>query len=369
MLRDVSIDIKALLQSCSYRIALSFVVLLMSVTVDAQIVIKGDVYGGGNKGEMGTSGSSDASTTVTINGTAVNNVYGGGLSGIVYGTTNVNISEENNQQESTSAINVYGGGRLAAVEGSTYVKMYDGLVKANIFGGGYGEGAYSLNTNVQMNGGTVTKSLFGGGEIASVGYAKVLVDGKIRTLDSTEEQIRLRKVGSTSVEMNGGLLSENLFGGGRGYSYDSDSAMIFGTGLHSDGFVFGSIKVRVNGGNIGTEDAVLAGKANVFGGGDMGYLFTLDGTRASDGYWYKDGVLTHDIDVLVKPTTTPVKIGGAVYAGANVTMGSENLSADMKTVFGNVSATLVDVDGKLTVGADGIGGLYGDRMLISTSVQ
>ena len=363
MLRDVSIDIKALLQSCSYRIALSFVVLLMSVTVDAQIVIKGDVYGGGNKGEMGTSGSSDASTTVTINGTAVNNVYGGGLSGIVYGTTNVNISEENNQQESTSAINVYGGGRLAAVEGSTYVKMYDGLVKANIFGGGYGEGAYSLNTNVQMNGGTVTKSLFGGGEIASVGYAKVLVDGKIRTLDSTEEQIRLRKVGSTSVEMNGGLISENLFGGGRGYSYDSDSAMIFGTGLHSDGFVFGSIKVRVNGGNIGTEDAVLAGKANVFGGGDMGYLFTLDGTRAADGYWYKDGVLTHDIDVLVKPTTAPVKIGGAVYAGANVTMGSENLSADMKTVFGNVSATLVDVDGKLTVGADGIGGLYGDGNL------
>lgn len=347
------------------RLSLWIIALFIPVILQAQIVIKGNVYGGGNQGVMGVQDSQEsASANVTINGAQVNNVYGGGLNGVVYGTTTVNISTLENPQSGTEVMNVYGGGRFAAVEGTANVKMFQGLVKANIFGGGFGEGAYTLSSKVYMNGGTVTKSLYGGGEIASVGSAKVLVDGKIRSLDNTEEQVRLRKIGSTYVEMNGGLITENLFGGGRGYSYDADSALIFGTTLHSDGFVFGSIKIRVNGGNIGTEDAVLAGKANLFGGGDMGYLFSLEGVQNSDGYWYKDGALTHDIDVLIKPDNAPIQIRGAVYAGANVTMGSDQVSADMKTVYGNVSATIIDnTEQQLIIGADGTGGLYGDGNL------
>lgn len=364
MLTGIGRITKMVLQGGYSRLSFLLIALFMPIMLQAQIVIKGSVYGGGNQGAMGASDSEQtASTTVTVNGTQVNNIYGGGLNGVVYGTTNVNISTEENSAENTEVNTVYGGGRFAAVEGTTNVKMFQGLVKENIFGGGYGEGAYTLNTNVFMNGGTVAKSVFGGGEIASVGLAKVLVDGKIRSLDNTEEQVRLRKVGSTNVEMNGGLITENLFGGGRGYSYDADGALILGANLHSDGFVFGSIKIRVNGGNIGTEDAVLAGKANLFGGGDMGYLFSLNGIQGTDGYWYKDGVLTHDIDVLVSPTVAPVHIRGGVYAGANVTMGSDQLSADMKTVFGNVSATIIDKENKLTIGADGVGGLYGDGNL------
>ncbi len=357
--------IKRILSVCRmdgfYKLFLVLLSLFVSVNVSA-IIIKGNVYGGGNQGAMGVADESQASTTVTINGASVNNVYGGGLSGVVYGTTNVNISTEDSPQNTTQVLNVYGGGLLGAAN-TTYVRMYEGLVKENIFGGGYGEGAYTLNTNVIMNGGTVAKSLYGGGEIASVGLAKVLVDGKVRLLDSSEEQVRLRKVGSTNVIMNGGLVTENLFGGGRGYSYDADGAIVTGVNLNSDGFVFGTVKVRMSGGTIGTEDAVLAGKANLFGGGDMGYLFTLDGVQSQDGYWYKDGLFTHDIDVLVKPDNKPVHIRGAVYAGANVTMGSDQMSADMKTVFGNVQATIVDIDNNLTLGANGVGGLYGDGNL------
>ena len=46
----------------------------------------------------------------------------------------------------------------------------------NLYGGGFGDKAWAVNTNVEMYGGTIRHSLYGGGEIASVGFATMKID-------------------------------------------------------------------------------------------------------------------------------------------------------------------------------------------------
>ena len=95
--------------------------------------------------------------------------------------------------------NVYGGSEYGVVRNLTTVKVQNGTIRGHVFGGGYGSdeqdkttitaggyssvspdlyytftpmiwtGCVSGNTNVNMSGGTVKKNVYGGGEYASVG--------------------------------------------------------------------------------------------------------------------------------------------------------------------------------------------------------
>jgi len=102
--------------------------------------ILNSVYGGGNYGIVGTSGSTTATTNIEI--------LGGTIDGNVYGGANQN--------------NIYG---------STTIDVKDGQVKGAIYGGSNTKGTISTTTTINVTGGTLGDStvtplkavLFGGG--------------------------------------------------------------------------------------------------------------------------------------------------------------------------------------------------------------
>ncbi len=406
-----------------------------------------DIYGGGYSGnvyyqtaaDLGTGGATPANqdgnvyTFVDVQGGSVRNVYGGGFNG--------NVGNDANEAETRVSIgsdaatvtyaagdpairnSVYGGGYKGAVIGTAYSKMFNGHVgyaydgtkyeenlnyegstdnllkeNGNFFGGGFGEGATVDHSDVAFYGGILRNSLYGGGEIAAIGRGSVNGDKVTATIT---------QAGSTSVQMYGGLVVGDVFGGGRGYAIDAYGNTKTGEIGYSDGYTFGTTYVGIHRGTIGTASSVADGQGNVFGGGNIGYVYTATGTKSDeDGYYYNTSdLLTEDIKVVISPecvvTDGPITIGGvtyqngdyvptealdllasnasewakmdnlgitignAIFAGGNVSAGSDRVYANAKTVFGNATASVTDVFNKdyITIGDDGIGGLYGDGNL------
>ena len=201
-------------------------------------------------------------------------VYGGGRQGAIL---------ENKEQKDADGNRVLDANGDPVIEiaggtdaGKTFVTIYEGVIgseevledgNGNVFGGGFGPAANVMHTSVKMYGGTVWNSLHGGGEIAAVGrgFMDPPID-KIPILNHVEKQ------GTTTVMLYGGHVMRNVFGGGRGYSYASDDGSYSQSRLYTDGYVFGSTKVRIYGGTVGTQEGVADGYGNVFGGGDVGFL-------------------------------------------------------------------------------------------------
>ena len=215
--------------------------------------IKGNVYGGGELGCVGTfTVSQDMRTftwqdtngannttgnekntgicNVTVDGSSAvinGHVYGAGKGkddtfwcekGIAY-STNVNI------KNGTVNHNVYGGGEVGRVENDTQVKIGNGIgtaggtitptIMGSVFGGGAGEETHGYsalvrgNTTVSVEGNAkVEQSVYGGGQIASVGrYA----------LDSQKMPSILQGGGYCYVTVLGhATIGEDVFGAGKG---------------------------------------------------------------------------------------------------------------------------------------------------------
>lgn len=348
--------------------------------------------------------------------TVLRSVYGGGYKGAVYATARVKM------------YGGYVGYTYDATDGYTKLldlnTSGDKLLKqsGNIYGGGYGEGASTDHSEVTIYGGTVRNSVYGGGEIASVGRADYTTNDPQHLATKSNRNLipYMTLGGSTKVYMYGGLVEGNVFGGGRGYAIDPYGNTQTGDVGYSDGFTFGTTEVNIYRGTIGTETSVADGDGNVFGGGNIGYCYSFDGNPSSSygqehtsttGYYYKNGVtpltMTEDCKVVVSPYARILKegatltyngktynrydyvptdalnsvtdwtifgdnmdeqgvtIGNAIFAGGNVSSGSDKVYANAKTVFGNATASLVDCKNKdlVSVGKDNVGGLYGDGNL------
>ncbi len=456
-----------------------------------------------------------ASTNVYLGGGSVRNVYGGGLGNTadVTGSTNVTMGVRDTGKnlyttahderdyvtlyagDAVVERSLYGGGQQGAVFGTANVTINQGHIgykyyapdaetfaaasddeksnmlasayvenlhldnieqdelliqNGNVFGAGYGEGATVDMTIVNMYGGTIRNSLYGGGEIAAVGRGTMLQTGSKPKVQSIEV------AGRTHIYMYNGLVQSDVFGGGRGYSYDLTGNEVIGKEVYTDGYVFGSTDVNIRGGVIGTDATLKDGHGNVFGGGNIGYCFTdavKDGVRGDgngEGRYYTNvytcdkcgeeihshsipticphcersssetdenfkttftagatHVLSEDTRVIVSPwaqamaditidgttyhrndyiptselnkladknsdkdrwenvSQDGVIIRNAVFAGGNVSAGSDKVYANAVTVFGNATATINDIFFRdlITLGTDNIGGLYGDGNL------
>ena len=443
--------------------------------------------------EPATNTTFTAQTNAYIEGGTVRNVYGGGWRGSVGkhagelsaptdgdipGETNVVIGIREDQDEEnlpeggmtfykglpTVQRNAYGGGEGGSIYGTAHLTLNNGYIGyyydpedgadpfkekisdetwsdeshpkgtpndrledcGNVFGAGYDDLSTCDSTHVKMYGGLVRNSLHGGGEIATVGRgATKQKTGVVRELD------RIYKAGGTHVEIYNGHVRRNVFGGGKGYNVLRYGV---GNGLYTDGYVFGQTEVYIHGGEIGTDEGLAKGYGNVFGGGDIGYVYSRGyedsasrqkGT-GSPGHWYyyDEGTLTEDCKVVVSPylqvrkgqsvtyegktygaysyvptaylntlpkkgsdgawpaewsvfytgdrradgTVNPddpvergVQIHNAVFAGGNVSSNSDQTYANATTVFGNTTAVLNDVYHRdfITVGTEHTGGLYG----------
>ena len=424
--------------------------------------VKGDIYGGGDAGAMPlmaktTNGFIEGqkqviATYCEIKGGEVRNVFGGGFKGNTQGNTNVAIGILNNDSFSngnpTIQRSAYGGGEMAKVTGTSTVKMYNGYIgykydkalqkyeplvdlrkegdellkeNGNLYGAGYGEGAIVMNTCVRLYDGTVRNGLYGGGEIAAVGVGHTKLENEKYVLDTNKDFV----AGKTNVYMYGGKVEGDVFGGGRGFSYDLTGNEVTGKLYYTDGYVFGATNVEIYRGVIGTDESVKNGHGNVFGGGNIGYVYSAgtkyaggDGSgriighyyyatddptttdedetaeRTEDcrvhitarclvtaeagdtinGHFYAKGeyVTTEDLNTLAYSATEwnsldteGLTIRNAVFAGGNVSSGSDKIYANAVTVYGNATAAVIDVFAKdfVRLGGEHVGGLYGDGNL------
>ena len=328
-----------------------------------------NVYGGGWEGSVGQhdgdittsfANDIDGETHVVIgklNGTSFTdgipaierNAYGGGEGGAVFGTANITLnkgyigyryfSTAPDDAETYPVIADGGGYFQEKIDDDTNANERNTLYRSgSIYGGGYIDNSSVDVSNVKMYGGHVRNSLFGGGEIAAIGRGVIHASGE----DNSVRQLQgIYRAGKTHVTLYGGHVHRNVFGGGRGYDYKDN----FGN-LYSEGYVFGQTEVNIFGGEVGTTKEVALGNGNVFGGGDIGYVYSAyeknggvcaglkDGVRYDDqwegfyymkeggsfvngvytgGNWVMDGeeyVLTEDCKVLVEPHCLVTADGG-----------------------------------------------------------
>jgi len=403
-----------------------------------------NVYGGGWKGSVGKHvGDISADPSTDIEGethvvvgikkerasnyadfgfycglpTIERNVYSGGEGGAVFGTANLTINNgyigyvyhPEWQDDPATEWNEQYEEKLHDETWTDHVGLNRLVGSGNAFGGGYIDNSSVDNTSVKMYGGYVRNSVFGGGEIAAIGRGTVTASGyenSERTLDG------IYKYGKTHIEIYHGHVMRDVYGGGKGYNNLGEIGS-----LYTDGYVFGQTEVFIRGGEIGTTENYEDGYGNVFGGGDIGYVYgigqksTLSTESPGHYYYTTDGsnnaAWTEDCKVVVEPYAqvlspdgvtikgTPynqydyvptdelnklkgkkdeldgskwealddrgIIIHNAVFAGGNIAVGSDKVYANTVTVFGNVTASLRDVYRRdlITIGTEHIGGLYG----------
>ena len=342
-----------------------------------------NVYGGGWKGDVGYHDETTNETTKDIlgethvvigirpdqtkvpvdygfyNGVPAiqRNAYGGGEGGAIYGTANLTLNngyigyihlnadqEQNEQGKIVAATSPTEERYEEKIHDETYWSNNEWAGanrlkdSGNLFGGGYDVLSSVDFSNVKMWNGVVRNSLVGGGEIATIGRGAIDASGpsnSVRTLKA------IYKAGKTNVEMYNGHVLRNVFGGGKGYN-------IFGYGqqgtLYMDGYVFGQTEVQIHGGEIGTDEGLAEGYGNVFGGGDIGYVYSpsinSDKTKqkiatGSPGHiYYYDaaGNLTEDCKVLIAPYLQVKNLAGAAINGHTYAMYDYVETDDLNTL-------------------------------------
>ena len=269
------------------------------------------------------------------------NAYGGGEGGAVFGSTYltinngyvgyVHLNADEIQDEHGKKVTTTEQTKEryeAKINDETYFDENGNWAGANrlkdsgnAFGGGYDVQSSVDFSTITMWGGTVRNSLVGGGEIATIGRGAIEASGPsnvVRTLKG------IYKAGKTNIEMFNGHVLRNVFGGGKGYN-------MFGYGqqgtLYMDGYVFGQTEVHIHGGEIGTDEGLTEGFGNVFGAGDIGYVYSPSinstktkqkiGTGSPGHIYYYDaaGNLSEDCKVVVSPYLQVKREGGCDING------------------------------------------------------
>ena len=235
---------------------------------------------------------------------------------------------------------IYGGAQDGHVRNSTEVKMFKGSVagqtddtagrSGHVFGAGSGIGKYTdpsdsknkinsssgsvtCTTLVELNGGSIAGNIYGGGAMASVGPPKIG--------DKNEQHAPSdghKSISKTQVGVKGGSVGGSVYGASRGPGnafYESQFSSIqtydktkFATDIWSD--------VSIAGGTISN---------NVYGGGEGGIVkesttvSLTGGTITHDAYGGGQGTANIAADILGNTTVELNKYAAQQYeAGNNV---------------------------------------------------
>ena len=326
----------------------------------------GDVYGGANQADIGSS-SQASNIALSITGGKIGRVFGGNnTSGTIYGTIQVNVewATGNDACGVNSLGSVFGGGNQAAYSaptGSTnypVVNIKNGTITNNVFGGGLGSTAV-VTGNPQVTIGDATAAyaaviqgdVYGGGDAASVtGTPMVRVINKSNTsIANVYGGGNAADVSATSVTIDGGTITGDVFGGGHG-----DKASL-GQG-HSDktANVGGSVSVSITGGTI----------HRVFGGSNTNG--NINGTVA---------VNVNKGDTSGEMHIDELYGGGNVAAGnaGNITIGCTGGATEgIGDVYGGANAADVNNGIALTISGGHINRVFGGNNTsgsISGSIQ
>ena len=354
-------------------------------TIGSDGLNNGDVVGGG-RGLVGNPNGFDTikegidgadqvvrmayvkTTNVIINDGAhiKSNVYGGALNGHVYENTLVTIN----------------GGTIGdtILDGSAY-KVHGGW-HSNVYGGGGGTSRYVMangnkhlsitsgrvygNTKVEIKGGKVLNNVYGGGPIASVG-----------TYDLRKNQPPMvTGTGTAEVVITNGTIGYN--GNGNGDVFGSGLGIFCINGEYPDSLSYaGNTTVK-----IGTDGATTGPlvKGSVYGSGENGHVFQntnvymYSGTVCDNLYGAGSGKAyagqhTHNpIGGIVIGNTNIHMNGGLVkhnvYGGGEIaSVGTKNFSGTSTKGMGTanifISGGQVGVESEILQSADDKGNVFG----------
>ena len=289
--------------------------------------VSGNVYGGGkgdpnnhNKGKVTGNpivniGDANNDHTAIIEG----DVYGGGDAGNVAGTPVVTVANKCN----TSIGNVYGGGNAADVS-ATDVRINGGTVTGDVYGGGHGDKA-SLNNPPAVTGHTDkvanvngnTKVVITGATIGRV-FAGSNLNG---TITGTACTLSIDKSASAACDMK----IREVYGGGNmaagnataisigctgalveGASGHAANPTQIGTTLEGIGYVYGG----ANQADIGTS----SNNSNITVNINSGIVGNVFGGNNTDGDIY--GTITVNIEKTSESNTCGWYVGN-VFGGGN----------------------------------------------------
>ena len=305
----------------------------------AEVVVQGNVYGGGNEASVASSSTITdikGNTYVTIQKAATTTTL-----------TTVNTSV---------AGDVYGGGNLANVSGSTTMDVTGGTVTHDVYGGG--ALANTGGSNVTLNGGQVN-DIYGGGlgddnhPAAVNGDVLVTVtSGTVRDVYGCNN-VNGAPTAGVQVDINGAV-GHNVYGGGNQALSTVAPIVNINTGADVTGSVFGGgNQAGVGGGNVNMEDGLV--RTGLYGGCNTSGTVTGDITVALNGGTVGVSGLTTDVvygggqghdtstegNVIVNlgsTTTSGTTVYGNLYGGS--ALGSVNAGTSNTTTVTLTKATL-----------------------------
>lgn len=316
----------------------------------------------------GTTGydSRGGRTTGDDGHTYYGNVFGGGSgkdpyapgkwrweAGIVRGNTVVDITGGH------ILTNVYGGNEMTDVKGKCTVnfggtatlgvprtpeQIIAHPVTCYLFGAGKGDTRTFFNTwtnvkEVELNitGGWIYGSVIGGGE-----DGHVLENVKVNISDGTSEsahiQTKIGTVGTTSLD-------GNVFGGGRGFTGEALTA----------GSIGGNVDVNISGGTM---------MGNVYGGGRLASV-GIEFTAPDDVYY---GQLKDDVDVVLYTGEDAEVIDGTKQVG-EVKTAAESYGHITMNITGGTIGTTTESGTNHPVSGNVYGGSMGRIKLLNEAVN
>lgn len=283
-----------------------------AIVVRENAVVEGSVYGGGKgiaEAQFADCARVAEESNVTVQiagGTVQGNVYGGGQTAKIKGSTAVTISGGTVQGKA------YGGGENGLVEGSTTVNFSSGTIVKDLYGGALGTTGMRLvlgGSTVNMTGGWVQGNLYGGSELSN--------DGP-ETVSSTEGDDLI------FVNLVGGTVSGRVFGGG--FSGIANGS----THLHIGKEAMGECKYYQSDSDKKPDlapSAALIIAGSVYAGGDYGGEGVVDYNKITvtgTSHIYIDGTGYDTGDSAAG--STMMRIDGGVFgSGASCDAGSTRL--------------------------------------------
>lgn len=289
-----------------------------------------NAFNGGRAADLQSSGNSDTSRAIYLQGGHAENIFGGSDSSGTVTASHVYI-------ESGTATNVYGGNNIGGTTNTSYVYVTGGTV-TNAYGGGYQ--ATTSATNVSLTGGTVTNG-FGGGNAANVTNSSITLAGSTTTNiygGSNQEET----VTKSYVAINSGTVI-NVYGGNNAGGNTIDAEVVVNSTVEN---VYGGGNEAITSGNtlVTLNNANVTGSA--FGGGNgtaavtLGNsLITVEGTTNIAGDLFGGGNAaangTSDSPSTTKVYITGGTIGGDVYGAANTSVVNGQTEVKIGTVLVN----------------------------------
>ena len=209
-----------------------------------------NVFGGGNSAEVRTA-------NVTLDGITIDTIHGGSKDSRVTANTNVIL-------KSGTVTNVFGGGLGTSTTNAKVTQQ--GANVENIYGGGYGgtgNGGTTANATVNIDSGKV-ENVYGGSMNKGITQNAIinirgtsLITNKIYGGGYKTDIGKSDNSGSTTINISGGTINKDLFGGAEGAVVHGITNINIGVDAVSDNSpVAGNINIRGNIYGGGTSTSV-----------------------------------------------------------------------------------------------------------------